>query len=103
MWSTEMKSLWASVAISSLAAFIIQAPAHADDEFADLAAKAKAEGEVTWYTAHFDNALTGKIGAAFTAKYGIQANVLKSTAQLNCQRLLQDKSVGVIQADVFSS
>jgi iron(III) transport system substrate-binding protein len=98
-----MKSLWASVAISSFAAFMIQAQARADDEFADLAAKAKAEGEVTWYTAHFDNALTGKIGAAFTAKYGIQANVLKSTAQVNYQRLLQDRSAGVTQADVFSS
>jgi iron(III) transport system substrate-binding protein len=99
-----MKSRWASRAIFSFAVFLAQAPAHADDEFADLAAKAKAEGELTWYTAHFDNALTGKIGAAFTAKYpGIKVNVLKSTAQVNYQRLLQDISAGVTQADVFSS
>jgi iron(III) transport system substrate-binding protein len=100
----EMKSLWASAAIFAYAVLLAQTPTHADDEFADLAAKAKTEGEVTWYTAHFDNAVTGKIGAAFTAKYpGIKVNVLKSTAQVNYQRLLQDIGAGVMQADVFSS
>jgi iron(III) transport system substrate-binding protein len=99
-----MKSPRSSAAIFSFIVFMAQAPAHADDEFADLAAKATAEGEVTWYTAHFDNALTGKIGVAFTSKYpGIKVNVLKSTAQVNYQRLLQDISAGVTQADVFSS
>jgi iron(III) transport system substrate-binding protein len=96
-----MKLLWALSALSLLAA---DAPAHAADEFADLAAKAKAEGEVTWYTAHFDNALDAKIGSAFTAKYpGVKVNVLKSTAQVNYQRLLQDLRAGAPQADVFSS
>ena len=99
-----MKSLWALAAILPVALSLAPAPAHADDEFADLAAKAKAEGEVTWYTADFDNALTDKIGLAFTAKYpGIKVNVLKSTAQVNYERLLQDISAGVTQADVFSS
>lgn len=98
-----MKLLWAVSAIS-FAIFAVQAAARADDEFADLAAKARTEGEVTWYTAHFDNALTGKIGSAFTAKYpGVKVNVLKSTAQVNYQRLLQDLNAGAPQADVFSS
>jgi len=99
-----MKLLWAIPVLSSFAIFAAQAPALADDEFADLAAKAKAEGEVTWYTAHFDTALVGKIGSAFTAKYpGIKVNGLKATAQVSYQRLLQDLSAGAPQADIFSS
>ncbi len=99
-----MKLLWAISVLSSFAIFAAQAPALADDEFADIAAKAKAEGEVTWYTAHFDTTLVGKIGSAFTAKYpGIKVNGLKATAQISYQRLLQDLSAGAPQADVFSS
>jgi iron(III) transport system substrate-binding protein len=99
-----MKLLWAIPVLSSLVIFAAQAPALADDEFADLSAKAKAEGELTWYTAHFDTTLVGKLGSAFTAKYpGIKVNGLKATAQVSYQRLLQDLSAGVPQADVFSS
>ncbi len=99
-----MKLPWAIPVLSSFAIFAAQAPALADDEFADLAAKAKAEGEVTWYTAHFDTTLVGKLGSAFTAKYpGIKVNGLKATAQVSYQRLLQDLSAGAPQADVFSS
>jgi iron(III) transport system substrate-binding protein len=99
-----MKLLWAIPVLSSFAIFAAPAPALADDEFADLAAKAKAEGELTWYTAHFDTALVGKIGSAFTAKYpGIKVNGLKATAQVSYQRLLQDINAGVAQADIFSS
>src|SRR3981081_3289459 len=103
-WSADMKIPWAISVLSSFAIFAAQAPALADDEFADLAAKAKAEGEVTWYTAHFDTTLVGKIGSAFTAKYpGVKVNGLKATAQVSYQRLLQDLSAGAPQADVFSS
>src|SRR3979411_1908262 len=99
-----MKLLWVLSVLSSIAVISPQTSARADDEFADLAAKAKAEGEVTWYTAHFDTALVGKIGSAFTAKYpGIKVNGLKATAQVSYQRLLQDLSAGAPQADVFSS
>jgi iron(III) transport system substrate-binding protein len=99
-----MKLLWAISALSSFAILAVQGPALADDEFTDLAAKAKAEGEVTWYTAHFDTTLVGKIGSAFTAKYpGVKVNGLKATAQVSYQRLLQDLSAGAPQADVFSS
>ena len=99
-----MKLLWTLSVLSSVAIFAAQAPAQADDEFADLAVKAKAEGELTWYTAHFDTVLAGKIGSAFTAKYpGIKVNVLKATAQVSYQRLLQDFSAGAPQADIFSS
>src|SRR5258706_13832677 len=89
-WSADMKLLWAIPVLSSFAIFAAQAPALADDEFADLAAEAKAEGEVTWYTAHFDTTLEGKLGSVFTAKYpGIKDEGLKPTALVSSQRLLQ--------------
>src|SRR5260370_7557434 len=89
-WSADMKLLWAIPVLSSFAIFAAQAPALADDEFAALAAKAKAEGEVTWYTAHFDTALVGKIGSAFTAKYpGIKVNRLTPTPHLSSHRFPQ--------------
>jgi len=65
---------------------------------------AKKESEFTWYTAHYDQALATRIGNAFTQKYpGVQANVIKATAQVTYQRLLQDIKAGQIQSDVFSS
>jgi iron(III) transport system substrate-binding protein len=65
---------------------------------------AKQEREFTWYTAHYDQALATRIGNAFTQKYpGVQANVIKATAQVTFQRLLQDIKAGQIQSDVFSS
>lgn len=65
---------------------------------------ARKEGQLTWYTAHYDQALATKIGNAFTQKYpGVQANVIKATAQVSFQRLLQDIKAGQVQCDVFSS
>jgi iron(III) transport system substrate-binding protein len=65
---------------------------------------ARKEGQLTWYTAHYDQALATKIGNAFTQKYpGVQANVIKATAQVSFQRLLQDIKAGQVQCDLFSS
>ena len=81
------------------------APATAQsDREKQLYDAAKKEREFTWYTAHYDQALSTKIGNAFTQKYpGIQSNVIKATAQVSYQRLLQDIKAGQIQSDVFSS
>jgi iron(III) transport system substrate-binding protein len=65
---------------------------------------AKKEGQLTWYTAHYDQQLATEIGNAFTRKYpGVQANVIKATAQVSFQRLSQDLKAGQVQSDVFSS
>jgi iron(III) transport system substrate-binding protein len=65
---------------------------------------AKAEARLTWYTAQFDQALATKVGSAFTQKYpGVQVNVIKATAQVGFQRLLQDIKAGQIQSDVYST
>ena len=71
---------------------------------AELYAAAKKEGQLTWYTAHYDQQLATKIGNTFTEKYpGVQVNAIKATAQVAFQRLLQDLKAGAVQSDVFSS
>ena len=60
---------------------------------------AKKEGQLTWSTAHYDQQLSNQIGNAFTAKYpGIKVNVIKATAQVGFQRLLQDLKAGQVQS-----
>ena len=74
------------------------------DQEKKLYEAAKAEARLTWYTAQFDQALATKVGSAFTQKYpGIQVNVIKATAQVGFQRLLQDIKAGQIQSDVYST
>lgn len=84
---------------------VLSGPAAAQsDREKQLYDAAKKEREFTWYTAHYDQALATNIGNAFTQKYpGVQANVIKATAQVTYQRLLQDIKAGQIQSDVFSS
>ncbi|MBV8838651.1 MAG: Tat pathway signal protein, partial [Alphaproteobacteria bacterium] len=70
----------------------------------ELYEAAKKEGQLTWYTAHYDQQLSTEIGNAFTARYpGIRVNVIKATAQVSFQRLLQDIKAGQVQSDVFST
>jgi iron(III) transport system substrate-binding protein len=71
---------------------------------AELYAAAKKEGQLTWYTGHYDQQVTTRIANAFTEKYpGVRVNAIKTTSQVAFQRLLQDLQAGSVQADVFSS
>ncbi len=71
---------------------------------AELYEAAKAEGQVTWYTAHFDSQTADAIGNAFARKYpGIKPNVVRTTAQVAFQRLSQDLKTGIAECDVFGS
>lgn len=76
----------------------------ASDRESQLYAEAKKEGQVTWYTGHYDAQLAAEIGNAFMKKYpGVKANVLKVGSQVLFQRLQQDLKAGAPQSDVFSS
>ena len=91
------------IVTSVLVATASIAAAQSDQE-KQLYEAAKQEGELTWYTAHYDQNMTAQIGAAFTEKYpGIKVNGIKATAQVSFQRLLLDLKAGQSQADVFSS
>lgn len=92
---------------AALAAFTALTPLGALPAFAseaELYEAAKKEGQVTWYTAHFDTKTAEGLGNAFTKKYpGVRANVVRTTAQVAFQRLSQDLKIGIAECDVFSS
>ena len=76
--------------------------AHAD--MAALEEAARKEGAVSWYTAHTDGETANRVAQAFMAQYpGITVSVVRTTAQVAYQRLLQDLKNGIPPCDVFSS
>jgi iron(III) transport system substrate-binding protein len=93
-----MKRL-ASLAV--VAALALAPVAHADIK--DLEEGAKKEGELTWYVAHYTSEGAEDLGRAFTETYGVKVNVVRTTAQVAYQRLLQDLKNNQTICDVFSS
>jgi iron(III) transport system substrate-binding protein len=92
----------AAGAIGCVLLLLGTAPARADP--AALVAAARQEGTLTWYTAHTDGETAEDVGRAFTAKYpGIEVVVIRTTAQVAYQRLVQDLKNATPQCDVFSS
>ena len=72
-------------------------------DLASLEQAARKEGALTWYTSHTDGETAGLVAAAFQQQYGITVSVVRTTAQVAYQRLLQDLKSGIAQCDVFSS
>ena len=65
---------------------------------------AKKEGVVVWWTAHYEQTAAEKMAAAFKIKYpGIQVDLLRQTANVINNRLLQDLKAGQNTCDVFCS
>lgn len=79
------------------------APVAARADLAKLAEDAKKEGELTWYIAHYTSEGAEDLGRGFTEMYGIKVNVVRTTAQVAYQRLLQDLKNNQTICDVFSS
>lgn len=74
------------------------------DYVAELYAKAKQEGEVTWYIVYWPSARAETHAAMFTAAFpGVKVNVVRATAQVAYQRLGQDIQAGAANCDVFAS
>lgn len=74
------------------------------DYLAELYAKAKQEGEVTWYIVYWPSARAETHAALFTKAFpGVKVNVVRATAQVAYQRLGQDIQAGVANCDVFAS
>jgi iron(III) transport system substrate-binding protein len=77
--------------------------ASAEDEAAKLAA-AKKEGKVVWYVSMFDIGTAEEVAKAFEARYpGVTVEVVRATAGVIYQRVLQEAQAGVFADDVFSS
>ena len=79
------------------------APAAARADMKALEEAAKKEGELTWYVAHYTSEGAEELGGEFTKIYGIKVNVVRTTAQVAYQRLLQDLKNNQTICDVFSS
>ena len=79
------------------------APMSARADLAALTEAAKKEGELTWYIAHYTSEGAEDLGRGFTEMYGIKVNVVRTTAQVAYQRLLQDIKNNQAICDVFSS
>src|SRR5262245_37375762 len=80
-------------------ALIAQQPAVADLKTIEEAAKK--EGQLTWYVANVDARNAEIAGRTFTEKYGIKVTVVRAASQIMYQRLAQDLSQNVANADVF--
>jgi len=65
---------------------------------------ARMEGSLTWYTAHTDGETAEATGRLFTSIYpGVKVTVIRTTAQVAYERLLQDIKNNIANCDVFSS
>jgi iron(III) transport system substrate-binding protein len=74
------------------------------DAIAELYAKAKQEGEVTWYIVYWPSDRAETHAALFSKAFpGVKVNVVRATAQVAYQRLSQDIQAGVANCDVFAS
>ena len=86
-----------------VAAAVALAPVAARADLKTITEAAKKEGELTWYIAHYTSEGAEDIGRGFTEMYGIKVNVVRTTAQVAYQRLLQDIKNNQTICDVFSS
>jgi len=84
-----------------VAALAFAPVAHADIKALEEAAKK--EGELTWYVAHYTSEGAEDLGRGFTEMTGVKVNVVRTTAQVAYQRLLQDLKNNQTICDVFSS
>jgi iron(III) transport system substrate-binding protein len=87
--------------LAIVAALAFAPAAHADIKA--LEAGAKKEGELTWYVAHYTSEGAEDLGRGFTEMTGVKVNVVRTTAQVAYQRLLQDLKNNQTICDVFSS
>jgi len=85
-----------------LAGLAMSGTARAD--IAGVQAAARKEGALTWYTAHTDGQAAQLVADAFGQEYPeIKVTLIRTTAQVLYQRVLQDLKNGIAQCDVFSS
>ena len=87
--------------LALIAALTFATTARADIKALEEAAKK--EGELTWYVAHYTSEGAEDLGRNFTEIYGVKVNVVRTTAQVAYQRLLQDIKNNQTVCDVFSS
>jgi iron(III) transport system substrate-binding protein len=87
-----------------LATILPASAPHAADAQDPKVEAAKKEGSVVWYISMFDVDTAEQVARAFEKKYpGIKVDVVRATAGVIYQRVLQESQAGVFANDVFSS
>jgi len=70
----------------------------------ELYEAAKPEGAVTWYVSQFNTEDADSVCRLFEKRYAdLRCEAIRATGQVIYQRLMQDISAGVVQADVLST
>ena len=87
----------------AVVAALVLGPLAARADLKALENAAKKEGELTWYVAHYTSEGAEELGAGFTKMHGIKVNVVRTTAQVAYQRVLQDIKNSQANCDIFSS
>jgi ABC-type Fe3+ transport system substrate-binding protein len=92
----------AKLAVAGAFAIITNAaPAPAAEISPELIAKAKQEGQVTYYTDLIVDQIVRPLTTAFEAKYGIKVAFTRGDSQVNSIKLLNEYRAGRVIADVF--
>ena len=77
------------------------APAPAAEITPELIAKARQEGQITYYTDLIVDQIVRPLTSAFEAKYGIKVAFTRGDSQVNSIKLLNEYRAGRVVADVF--
>ncbi len=67
----------------------------------ELIAKARQEGQVTYYTDLIVDQIVRPLATAFEAKYGIKVSYTRGDSQVNSIKLINEYRAGRVMADVF--
>jgi ABC-type Fe3+ transport system substrate-binding protein len=87
------------VAACALLASTLAAPTAEIDP--QLIARAKKEGQLTYYTDLIVEQVVRPLVAAFEGKYGIKVHFSRGDSQVNSVKILNEYRAGRVQADVF--
>lgn len=101
MTTPSMMRLLSRSAIGLLAGVTLSSAASAAEVSADLIAKAKQEGQLTYYTDLIIDQIVRPMVAAFEAKYAIKVNYVRGDSQVNSLKLLNEQKAGRMMGDVF--
>src|SRR5436190_6475848 len=95
------KSIARNLAIAFCAAIAGASAVPAAEISPELIAKAKQEGQVTYYTDLIVDQIVRPLTSAFESKYGIKVTFTRGDSQVNSLKLLNEYRAGRVIADVF--
>ena len=89
------------LAVAAAFAIACTSPAPAAEISPELIAKAKQEGQLTYYTDLIVDQIVRPLAAAFEAKYAIKVSFARADSQVNIIKLMNEHKAGRVMSDVF--